>query len=179
MNKLRVIGETILDRYGDRFFSLDQVARSTKVSRKYATDVLVVFSQEGLIKKVKKHRKKHIPGYSPRFSLIYRVVDKKALTNRIAPRLREKTAQDRMWFIIRKKRSFVLRDLIVLAGARRGTARWFLKMLRRMRIIEPSRTGGGLGVEWALIEDVGPKRPYINSKRKAKGAPLGDKGRLK
>lgn len=171
MSKIGIIGKAILEHHPNGFFSLDQIVKLTKFSRKYVTDTLVVLSQEGLIKKIKKQKKEHIPGHSPRFSLTYRVGDKKVLAARIAPRLKKETIQDRMWFIIRKRRSFVLRDLIVFAGAKRGTARWFLKKLRKMGIIRPSRTGGGPGVEWTLINDE-LRRPYIKTRRKEKGSEM-------
>jgi hypothetical protein len=167
MNKLRTIGKAILEHHPSGFFSLDQIARLTRISRKYVTDVLVVFSQEGLVKTIAKQRKEHVPGHSPRFSLIY-TANRKALAARIAPRLKEETVQDKIWKVIRGKRQFNLRDLIVLAGVKRGTARWFIKALRKMGIIRPLRPGGP-GMEWQLVKDVGFKRPYIKSKRKAKG----------
>ena len=167
MNKLRTIGKAILEHHPNAFFSLDQIEELTGFSRKCVTDTLVILSQEGLIRKIIKQKKEHTPGHSPRFSLTYRVADRKALADRIAPKLREDSIQDKMWFIVRKKRFFTLRDLIVLAGAKRGTARWFLKALRKMEIIRPLRPGGP-GVEWMLIHDCGPKRPYIKINRKAK-----------
>ena len=166
MSKLGVIGKAILEHYPNGFFSLDQVVKVTGMSRKYVTDVLVVFSQGGLIQKIKKQRKEHIPGHSPRFSLIYRVKNKKTLAARIAPRLKGETVQMRLWQVIRKKRSFNLQDLIAFARAKRGMARWYLKALRGMGIIQPSRTGGGPGVEWTLTGDFGPDRPYLNYRQK-------------
>jgi len=174
MNKLRIIGKAILERHPNGFFSLDQIARLTGISRKYVTDVLVVFSQEGVIRKVRKQRKEHTPGHSPCFSLTYVVADKKALADRIAPRLKKGMIQDRLWFIVRKKKFFTLRDLIILARAERETARWFLKALRGMGIIRPLRPGGP-GVEWMLVKDPGPKRPYIETKRKANGRGMNNK----
>lgn len=168
MSKLGLIGKAILDHYPSGFFSLDQIVEVTKFPRKLVSDTLFILSQEGLTKKIKKQRKEHIPGHSPRFSLTY-TANRKALAARIGPRLKEKTFQDRIWRLIRAKRQFNLRDLIILAGAKRGMARWYLKALRGMGIIQPSRTGGGPGVEWTLINDVGPKRPYIETKRGAKG----------
>jgi hypothetical protein len=165
MNKLRIIGKAILDNFPCGFFSLDQLVGLTKISRKYVTDVLVVFSEEGLIKKIAKQRKEHIIGHSPRFSLTYRA-KRKALAARIAPKLKEETIQDKMWKVIRGKRQFGLRDVIVLADVKRGMARWYLKALRGLGIIEPSRTGGGVGVEWRLVSDPGVKRPYIKGNRK-------------
>ena len=174
MNKLRIIGKAILEHHPNAFFSLDQIARLTKISRKYVTDVLVVFSGEGLIKKIAKQRKEHIPGYSPRFTLTYRVVDKKALAARIAAKLKEETIQDKMWFIIRKKKFFTLRDLIILTGAKRNSARWYFKALRRAGVIRPLRRGGP-GVEWMLVRDCGPRRPYVKTNRKARNEKMKDK----
>jgi hypothetical protein len=174
MNKLRTIGKAILDNYPHGFFSLDQIAEITKFPRKLVSDTLFIFSQEGLIKKIKKQRKEHIPGHSPRFSLIYRA-NRKSLAARIAPRLKEETVQDRMWKVIREKRQFNLRDLIVLAGVKRGMARWYLKALRGLGIIQPSRTGGGIGVEWRLTSDPGVKRPYVRTERKGKGGRMNNK----
>jgi hypothetical protein len=166
MSKIGAIGKAILEHYPDGFFSLDKITKVTGFPRKLVTDTLVILSQEGVIKKIIKQRKQHSPGHSPRFSLTYRVTNKKALAARITPRLKEDTAQDRLWFIIRKKRFFELRDLIVLAGIKRETARWYLKALRKLGVIQASRTGGGPGVEWTLINDIGPKRPYIEIRKK-------------
>jgi hypothetical protein len=177
MNKLRTIGKAILDHYPNGFFSLGQITELTKISQKYVTDVLVVFSKEGLIKKVRKSRKEHIPGHSPRFSLTYVVADKKALAARIAPQQRQNTVQDRIWFVIRGKKFFTLRDLVILAQAKRETVRWFVKALRRMGIIRPLRPGGP-GIDWSLIRDPGVRRPYIETKRRAKGRGMNNKGVL-
>jgi Mn-dependent DtxR family transcriptional regulator len=179
MNQLRTIGAAILKHHG--FFSLDQIIEETKFSRKLVTDTLVILSQEGFIKKITKQRKEHIPGHSPRFSLTYRVGNRKAFVARIAPRLKKNTNQDRMWYVIRNKfrtdGSFNLHDLMLLAGVKKGTARWYIKALRRDGYITPSRKGGGPGVEWRMTGDFGPERPYIKyplneRKRRQKIVPL-------
>jgi hypothetical protein len=165
MNNLRTIGATILEYPG--FFSLDQIARDTGISKKYSNDVLVVFCQESLIKVIKKRKKEHRPGLPPTYSIIYRVANRKDLAARIAPRFKENTGQDRMWSVIRNKTKadgfFTLRDLIVLGGVVKNSARSYLKSLRKIGIIQPSRSGGGPGVEWRLLRDCGPKRPYVAS----------------
>jgi hypothetical protein len=160
MSKLGVIGKTILDRYPCGFFSLDQIAEATKLPRKSVNDTLFGLFKEGLIKKIAKQRKEHIPGHPPRFSITY-TGNRKALAARIGPRPKEETAQDAMWAVIRRRPQFDLRDLIVLASAEKGTARWYIKALRRAGYIVPSRKGGGLGVEWKLMKDSGPKRPFL------------------
>lgn len=174
MSKLGTIGKAILEHHG--FFSLDQIAEETKFPRKSVSDTLFILSQEGLIKKITKQRKEHIPGHSPRFSLTYRFRNRKALAARIAPRLKEGTEQDRMWFVIRKRKHFTLQDIVILARVKNGMARWYLKTLRGMGIIRASRTGGGPGVEWMLInDDLGLKRPYIKSRKKTKTEGMGEK----
>jgi len=167
MSKIGTVGKAILEYYPVRFFSLDQIVGLTKMPRKSVIDSLVILSQEGLIKKVRKRRKAHILGHSPRFSVIYKTSNKKALSARIAPKLKEKTVQDRLWFIVRGKRFFTLRDLIVLADVKRGTARCFLKLYRRAGIIRRLKPGGP-GVVWMLVKDTGPKRPYIDSRHQIK-----------
>jgi hypothetical protein len=167
VNKLRTIGTAILKRHG--FFSIDQVIGATKYSRRYCRDVLTLFCQEGIIKQIKKGRKEHIPGRPPIFAMIYRVIDRKKFAARIVPRRLKNTIQDRMWFIIwnkfRNNGSFNLHDLTVLAGAKKGMARWYLKALRRAGYIIPSRSGGAPGVEWRLTGKLGPERPYLDHSR--------------
>ena len=170
MRQIVTIGRAILER--KRFFSLDQVKRDTGISHKYCRDVLTVFCQEGIVKQIKKLRKEHICGWSPRYAIIYRVIDRKGLTSRIAPRRKEATVQDRMWYVMRNKfrsgSSFNLHDLIFLANAQKGMARWYLKALRRAGYIAPSRSGGGPGVEWRLTKDWGPERPFLDHSRPKK-----------
>jgi hypothetical protein len=162
MSQLKTIGIAISNHHG--FFSIDQIARTVKIPRKYCRDVLVVFCQEGIIKQIKKGRKEHIFGRPPIYAMIYRIIDRKKLIARIAPKRKEGTIQDRMWYAMRNKfrsgRSFNLHDLVVLADAKRGTARWYLKALHRAGYITPSRKAGP-GVEWRLTKDFGPERPYI------------------
>jgi Fic family protein len=167
MNNLRIIGRAILEHHG--FFSLDQIARETNILRRYVNDVLGVFLSQGIIKKIKKQKKEHRPGLAPAYSLTYRVANQKKLAERIAPRFNENTGQDRMWSVIRNKTKadgfFSLRDLIVLGGVVKNSARSYLKSLRKIGIIQPSRSGGGPGVEWRLLKDPGPRRPYVHSQK--------------
>jgi DNA-binding IclR family transcriptional regulator len=172
MNQLGTIGAAILDRHG--FFSIDQIIKGAGLSRQKCRDVLVLFCQEGLIRQIKKSRKERF-GKPPTYAMIYRVIDRKRLAARIAPRRCENTVQDRMWFVIWNKfknnGSFNLHDLTVLAGAEKGTARWYLKALRRAGYILPSRKAGP-GVEWRLTGKFGPERPYVKYGRKVKGRKL-------
>jgi len=177
MNKVQIIGKAILDNYLNGFFSLDQIVKLTGISRKYVTDILVVFSQEGLLRKIKKQRKEHIPGHSPRFSLTYICSNKKGLAYRVGPRLKENTVQDRMWSVIRNKSKtsgyFDLHDLVVLGGVEKGTARWYLKALRNAKYIAQfGRTSRG--AIWGLTGKYsGPDRPYPEYRKKApKNGPI-------
>lgn len=166
MSKLGIIGKTILDRYPCGFFSLDQIEEATKLPRKLVCDTLFVLFKEGLIKRITKQRKEHIPGHPPRFSLTY-TGNRKALAARIAPRPKHETVQDKMWAVIRRRQQFNLRDLIVLAGAEKGTAGWYIKALRRAGYIIPSRKGRGRGIEWKLAKELGPKRPFLEYRSEA------------
>jgi hypothetical protein len=104
------------------------------------------------------------------------VKDKKRLSERILPKTKENTSQDRMWSVIRNKSKvdgrFTVRDLIVLTCNRKGepnvsyvNARWFVNMLRRAGIVQPSQEGGRK-VFWKLMKDIGPRRPYVSAKIK-------------
>jgi hypothetical protein len=166
MSKLGTIGKAILDHYPCGFFSLDQITKATKFPRKLVSDTLFILLKEGLVKKVTKERKEHIPGHAPRFSVIY-TGNRKGLAARIAPRLKEGTVQDSMWKVIRRTRQFDLRYLIVVARVKKGTARWFLKALRRAGYILPTRGGGGSGVEWKLVKESGPERPILEYRSEA------------
>ena len=105
-------------------------------TRKQVIDILTIFRQEGLIKQIKKVPKPEKPYGRPiMYTILYRVADRKGLAARIAPKQYEDTIQDRMWFIIRKKRIFTRHDLQILAGAGFGMARWYTKMLRRAGIV--------------------------------------------
>lgn len=162
MNKHQIIGRAILERRG--FFSMDQLIRVTKISRKYCKDILDRFCQEGIIKQIKKDGKEHIFGRLPIYAIMYLIVDRKKLVTRIAPRRKKGTIQDRMWYVMRNKfrsgSSFNLRDLILLAGATKGMAQWYLTALHRGGYIAPSRRAGP-GIKWRLTKDLGPERPYI------------------
>jgi hypothetical protein len=107
----------------------------------------------------------------PKKRVIYLVSCKQRLEARVSPKLKEDTAQDRMWRAIRAKSQvdgfFTRIDLIVLAEVSSEMAKWFTKMLRRAGIIQPSRNSGR-GVKWRLIKDPGPKRPHVGSKQEAK-----------
>lgn len=166
MSKLGIIGKTILDRYPCGFFSLDQITEATGFPRKFVSDTLFFLLEEGVIKKVTKQRKEHIPGHPPRFSITY-TGKRKALAARIGPRPKEETVQDAMWAVIRQRQQFNLRDLIVLSRAERETARWYIKALRRASYIIPSRKGGGPGVEWILMKELGPERPVLEYRSEA------------
>lgn len=170
MNQLRIIGAAILKRHG--FFSIDQIVRAAELPRQKCRDNLVLFCQEGLIKQIKKGRKEHAFGKPPVYAMIYRVIDRKRLAVRIAPRRCENTIQDRIWYVARNKfksdGSFNLHDLMILGGAKKGMARWYLKALRRAGYIVPSRKAGP-GVVWRLTKDFGPERPYVDYPRKKRG----------
>lgn len=166
MSKLGIIGKTILDQYPCGFFSLDQISEATGFPRKFVSDTLFFLLEEGVIKKVTKQRKEHIPGHPPRFSITY-TGNRKALAARIGPRPKEETIQDQMWKVIRKRQQFNLRDLIVLARAEKGTAGWYIKALRRAGYITPSRKGRGRGIEWKLAKELGPKRPILEYRSEA------------
>jgi len=188
MEKLRIVGKAIfedgIDKDGnfvDRFFTLDQLIDITGLSRTEIRRIMEKLSRENLVIEVAKK-----PGYlllknplpwpdgngRPPLAITYRVRNKEKLTQRIKPRQKENTAQDRMWSVIRNKTKvdglFQVRDLVVLGEVKRENARWYLKQLRRAGIVKPSRDGGP-GVTWTLLKDTGPRRPAIEKPTRGRG----------
>lgn len=178
MENLRFIGCAILEGPGGEFFSLDRLVGVTGLDRKAVRRVMERLTRERLIIKVSQkpgyHKQDSIQiefhGGRPPLAITYHVANRKKLIEKVAPKLKDGTAHDRMWRIIRAKGIFTISDLIILAEAKRENARWFAKMLRRAGIIAPSKAAGH-GVTWRLIKDVGPKRPYVtDQKRRAQSA---------
>jgi len=161
MNKIRMIGSTILGYRG--LFSIDKLAKDTKIDLRYCTNTLFKFCRQGLTKKISKLRYERAD--HPGFVIIYLVVDRKGLAARIAPKLRKGPVQDRAWSVIWNKfkvsRAFNLHDIVVLGNVNKGTAKWYFKILRRANIIAKShRTSRGF--EWRLTgKHLGPSRPYL------------------
>lgn len=172
--RLKIIAMAISSRSG--FFSTKQIAKQTSIGFLEVQVVLDRLFREGIIQRF------HLfpnPGEGaplrgrPRKRIVYQVANKKRLEERFRPRLKKDTFADRMWKVIRGKEAFSIRDLIVLAGAKRENARWFVKMLYRAKYISPSKSGGP-GVEWSLIRlrDPGPQRPYLGNVARSKKLPL-------
>ena len=155
MTRRYIIGNAILKQKG--FFSLDQIIQETHYRRDDARQALAGFAKEGLIKVVWRHKKSQYKGGSAPLIFLYRMVNKKNLADAIAPKYRgENNAMDRIWLIIFKKKVFTRRNLCVLTGVKKETARWYTKMLARAGIIGQKSRG-----EWVLYKDTGPRRPYV------------------
>jgi len=172
MNRIRFIGKTILAYNG--FFSLDRLKRDTKIEASYCTNTLFKFCKDGFVKKASKKRKEYGPGDRRRFVIIYLVSDRNGLAARIAPKTRKGPVQDRAWFVIRNKfkasGAFNLRDVVVLGGVNKATARCYLKILHRAGIIAQTyRTSRGF--EWRLTGLYSePSRPYLEYEKLRKKA---------
>jgi len=163
MEVLRPIGKIILEKMSVSFFSLDRLVEISGRERVPVRRALERLCREGIVRKIEKYQKatfqngEFLRGRPP-LQISYRLADKKKLAARIAPRLKEGTAADRMWKVIRYKKIFSRRDLIVLGGATFENAKWYTKQLRKIGVIAPLGKGGP-GVEWELIKDSGAKRP--------------------
>jgi DNA-binding Lrp family transcriptional regulator len=162
--RLKIIGEIILQEQG--LFSVKKVARETGLSVGDVQTVLDRLFREGVLLRFKRDPEFASLRGRPKSKMIYERSSRKVLLQKIGPRLKEDTAQDRMWSVIRNKSRFegffTVRNLVLLAEVKRENARWFVKMLRRAGIIRPSKPGGP-GVEWILVKDVGPRRPYVGA----------------
>jgi DNA-binding IclR family transcriptional regulator len=161
MNKTRIIATELLRR-GRNFFSLAQIIKATGLDRTVIRDTLLTLHSEGFLRRVHRDLDPYTGKGPQTWNIRYRVIRPKDLAEKIAPKYRgENNSSDRMWFIIRKKRVFERRDLLVLAKVSKETARWYTKMLHRAGIIRQGARG-----EWTLINDVGPRRPYIGDQIK-------------
>jgi len=165
MNNLRIIGKIILEKHPG-FFYLEQIMKETKIERKLARDTLWTLCEEGLIRLISKRKKAEKEyGKPPSYVFNFRILNKCALAERIAPKRFENTAQDRVWSVIRNKNIFTARDLTVLSGVQRGTVRWYMKALRKTGVIQAIDKGGP-GCRWRLPNDPGPRRPYVGDQVK-------------
>lgn len=159
MERLKIIGEVVLSEKG--CFTVGKIARETGLC---APDVRVVLDRlfrAGLLLRIKIDPQFHtsLRGRPPA-KLIYQKKNKKAFAAKIAPKIKEDTALDRAWSVIRNKSrlesSFTVKDVVVLGEVGRENARWFVKKLRASGIIQ--RRGFR---DWVLIKDPGPRRPYV------------------
>jgi predicted transcriptional regulator len=165
--KIRKVIKAVLGKKG--LFSLDQIVKKTGMHRCDTRHVLTKLCLDGLIKRVRSKMRREYQERKgrPRYDIIYRVSKQDALAARIAPKLKEDTASDKMWKVIRYLRVFSKSDLIRTAKVSREHANWFAKMLHRAGYLTPSKPKGQ-GVEWILMKDF-VKRPYIKAKRKFQG----------
>ena len=165
MNRVQTIGGAILERFHDRFFTMEHVMGATGIPSRYVRDIMALLVKDGLVTKVKKQAKPEKEwGRSISYTITFRLADRKKMAERIGPVRLRNTVQDRLWYVMRtlfkRNGTFTLRDLVVLAGVKRNTAHWYLKALKRAGHAEHLQKGGA-GVEWRLTQDVGPRRPSI------------------
>jgi len=157
MNKLRLVGNELLRRQRN-FFSLDQIVKTTGLKRNDVRDILLGFWAEKLLVRIHKNRDYSWSKGPPLLNVRYRVIMPAKLAARIAPQYRgENNAADRIWFVIRRKVTFTRRDLRILTGASSSNVRWYTKRLSKAGIISTRGRSG----EWFLLNDVGPRRPYV------------------
>jgi DNA-binding Lrp family transcriptional regulator len=148
-----------------KFFTLNQIVKDTGLKREAVRDVLIELCIDDYLKRIRRVIEPYSKQKGPALqNVTYRIRRPRDLIKRITPKYRsENNAGDRIWFIIRGLRKFTRRDLRVLTCDMKGqptmskeTVRWYTKMLHRAGIIRQGARG-----EWALIKDVGPRRPYV------------------
>ena len=159
----RIFGEWILNHRG--FFYLDQIIEKTGYSRDAARSALKGFVKAGFIREIKRWKKSQYREGRPPAVIRYGIINKRALSFKIKGQLIFKGmdfSTNRMWYIIRQKKSFNIKDIVLLAEAEFHSVRWFLQGLGKLGYITPNKPTGR-GVYWTLIRDPGPLRPYIKS----------------
>lgn len=170
--RLKTICKAISSRNG--FFSVNQVSKETLIGSKDVQTVLDRLFREGLIE-----RFDLIPNAGeesplrgrPKKRKIYQLADKKKFEKRFGPRLKQNTAAERMWKIIRYRESFTIRDLIVLCNVGKEYCRWYVKRLAKAGFICPCGVAGR-ALEWRLVRlrDPGPRRPFLGDIKDRKKA---------
>jgi len=161
--RLKTISKAISLKNG--FFSIKQVSKETLIRSKDVQTVLDRLFREGLVERFDLIPN---PGEDsplrgrPKKRTIYQLANKRKFKERFGPRLKQNTAADRMWKIIRYRESFTIRDLIVLCNVGKEYARWYVKMLTKTGFICPCGSAGR-ALEWRLVRlrDPGPKRPFL------------------
>jgi DNA-binding Lrp family transcriptional regulator len=169
MERLKIVGSAVLKK--KCFFSVRQISLETSIAAREVRVILDRLMREGLVQRfdlVPNQGESSPLRGRPKKRVVYQIAFRERLEACISPKLKENTAQDRMWRAIRAKSQadgyFTRTDLIVLAEVSSEIAVWFTKMLRRAGIIQPSRDSGP-GVKWRMLRDPGPRRPHISRRR--------------
>lgn len=168
MEVLKPMAKLILKEMAKRFFSEEELCLALGINPVSVRRTLERLCREGIVTQIKKYPPWARLDGKPRrhrkcLQITYRLADKDRLALRIAPKLRESSAAERMWKVIRFKKIFNRRDLIVLAGAEKENAKWYIKMLRRAGIIRALEKRGPR-MDWILIKDTA-KRPAVSRKK--------------
>ncbi|MDD3847174.1 MAG: hypothetical protein PHC90_12565 [Syntrophorhabdaceae bacterium] len=146
--------------FGERLYSLTQVAEATAMERKEARHRLWKLEAAGLITRF---RSQEIPAVRgrPLKEIYYRS------TSLLAKRFHEGTERpvskmngwDRMWQALRALRRFTRSDLAQICGQAMGNVRCFTKAYRQAGYLRCLGESGSRNVMWILVKDPGPKRP--------------------
>jgi DNA-binding Lrp family transcriptional regulator len=163
--RLKIICKAISLKSG--FFSVKQISKETPIDFKNVQIVLDRLFREGILERFNLIPN---PGEAaplrgrPKKRTIYQIKNKKKFEERFAPKLKQNTAADRMWKIIRYRENFTIRNLVVLCGVGKEHARWFVKMLAKAGFISPIGSVGR-SVRWGLVRrrDPGPNRPFLGN----------------
>jgi hypothetical protein len=146
-----VIEELI--RQDGAFVSLSHITCAVNANRVAVRRVLEHLMRMEAVTVVKRYERPPDERGRPTQEIIYRPkLQLKPMVSKV--NTENSSGWDRMWRVIRAKRSFTRQDLVELAGVRIENVRQFTKLLRRHGYVcERSRA------QWELIRDPGPHRP--------------------
>ncbi len=146
--------------FGERFFSLTQIAEATGMERQAVRHRLWKLETAGLISRF---RSQEIPAGRgrPAKEIYYRA------TSLLAKRFHEGNERpaskmngwDRMWQAVRVLRRFTRNDLAQICGQKGENVRCFTTAYRQAGYLRCLGRPGTRGVMWILAKDPGPKRP--------------------
>lgn len=146
--------------FGERFYSLSQVAEATGMERKEARHRLWKLETAGLITRFRSQETPADRG-RPVKEIYYRS------TSLLAKRFHEGNERpvskmngwDRMWQALRALRRFTRSDLAQICGQSMANVTYFTKAYRQAGYLRCLGKGGSRNVKWILVKDPGPKRP--------------------
>ena len=152
-----------LSGYRKKNVTLNLTVYQTGIESKPALRVMRKLAREGLLELIDEGRiifghKVGVHIKSP----AWRILDRKALADRLNSRKTRRSIRDRLWKAIRIKRIFLLKDIMELADAKEATAMNYIKILERNRYVRKAgRREQRQGQHWQLIRDDGPERPVL------------------
>jgi len=149
--------------------TLDLLCNKTGIERKPALRILQKLEKEQLLR-LQSVATKPLPyaqggrrKKNPKWILVCRV----EYENRFRETSKDGPQRDKIWKLMRIRRTFTTPELSVIAGINIDTVRDYLKILEKNEVVKRLKRNGA-GVVFQLVKDTGPKRPILEEIKKEK-----------